>query len=74
MCGLRKCLAPLDGADCSARRSERAIENTALMWPEPRRSAVDVREILGQFDYAPTRFGGETQHNFQVGFGAGVRW
>src|SRR5687768_11553334 len=24
---------------------------------------------LGQVDYAPTRFGGETQHNFQVGFG-----
>ena len=27
-----------------------------------------------QFDYAPTFFGGNTQNNFQFGFGAGVRF
>jgi len=43
-------------------------------------AALDVNAFnnfyirLGQVDYAPTRFGGEAQHNFQVGFGAGVRW
>ena len=42
--------------------------------------AVDVNAFsqffirAGQVDYAPTWFGGEVQHNFQVGFGAGIRW
>jgi len=27
-----------------------------------------------QIDYAPTFFGGNTQNNFQVGFGAGFRF
>ena len=42
--------------------------------------AVDVNASknffirLGQVDYAPTWFGGDVQHNVQVGFGAGLRW
>jgi hypothetical protein len=32
---------------------------------------VDFRAI--QFDYAPTRLGGETQHNFRIGVGVVFR-